>query len=378
MRVRVIADMLEEKWPSMDLFADMLVDYLPQCSVPVNVELFRLPLKRRLARIFGTRSTTIDRLVGRHFDYPRELRRRGPSGDIDHIVDQTYAASALSLRAERTVITCHDLDAFSPLNASAPRVGDRMLSALATRTLSGLRLAAHVVCDAETVKNELVIRGWVPAERISVIPAGVHPSFSNRAESSGDGNIARLLGTPDGPEMLHVGSTIPRKRIDTLLEALAGVRKHRDDVRLLRAGGAFTDTQRQMMARLGLTGAVITLPFLSRLDLAALYRRATLVVLPSQSEGFGLPLIEAMACGTPVLASNLDVFREVAGEATAYAAVGDSRDWTRAMLAMLDERERSPDSWGDRIARGRQHSRQFSWQEHARRLSQVYDTVLSR
>ncbi len=377
MKIRVVADMLEELWPSMDLFAEMLVRYLPQASPPIDLELFRLPLKRRLSTRSGARGSTLDRLMGRHFDYPQELRRSRTDADIDHIVDQTYAVCARSLRGGRTVITCHDLDAFSPLSTRPRRLADRILTMLAKRTLKGLKSAAHVVCVSEVVKTDILARGWLPAQKVSVIPGGVHPTFSERADTSADARVDALLGPRLGPEILHVGSTIPRKRIDTLLETFAAVRKARPEARLLRAGGALTNVQRQTASRLRLADAIVPLPFQDREDLAALYRRATLVVLPSQSEGFGLPLIEAMACGTPVLASALDVFREVAGDATAYAPVGEAPQWVRAILELLDEREQLPSKWAERISRGLLRAQRYSWAEHAQRLSEVYASLLA-
>lgn len=362
----------------MDLFAEMLIRYLPQTSTEIEAETFRLALKRRIGLRRGRSATTLERLIGRNFDYPRELRRRKTTAEINHIVDQSYAAAVSSLPRGRTVVTCHDMDVFAPLVRRRASPGDFVLSAFAKSTLTGLQSAAHVACVSQTVKDELVGRGWVAPDKITVNPGGVHPACSPDADPGADASIHRLLGTLAGPEILHVGSTIPRKRIDTLLEAFAGVRRQRPDVRLLRAGGPFTENQCRMLAGLGLTGSVVTLPFLSRMELAALYRRAELVVLPSESEGFGLPLIEAMACGTPVLASNLDVFREVAGEATAFSPVGNAPEWTRAILALLDERENSADDWRNRIERGMQHAMQYSWPEHARRLSEVYASVLNR
>jgi glycosyltransferase involved in cell wall biosynthesis len=374
----MVADALEEHWPSMDLFAEMLLQYLPQTSPEIEVELFRLPLKQRVGRILGARDNIADRLIARHFDYPRELRRRGNAADINHIVDQSYAASANSLPRGRTVVTCHDLDTFAPLSTRSRSISGLALRELAKITLQGLRTAERVVCVSETVKRDLVERDWITADRISVITGGIHPSCSPSSDTESDVAIEKLLGPPSGPEILHVGSTIPRKRIDTLLEALAGVRKRRPDVRVLRVGGAFTRSQQTLVTRLGLAESIVVLPFQTRASLAALYRHSTLVLMPSESEGFGLPIVEAMACGTPVLASDLAVFHEVGSDAIAYAPIGESDVWARTILSLLDEWEASGSNWRERVKDGLGRSSLFSWPEHARQLRNLYGTLSNR
>ena len=105
-----------------------------------------------------------------------------------------------------------------------------------------------------------------------------------------------------------------------------------------------------------------------------MYRRAALVLQPSEREGFGLPLLEAMACGTPVVASDLPVLREVGGAAVEYCPVGDTAAWVRAVSALLDERRRDPARWCARQAAGRVRARCFSWSQFAARLADIYQS----
>jgi glycosyltransferase involved in cell wall biosynthesis len=118
--------------------------------------------------------------------------------------------------------------------------------------------------------------------------------------------------------------------------------------------------------------------FEGRRPLAALYRRAALVLQPSEAEGFGLPLAEAMACGAPLLVSDLPVLREVAGEAAAYRPVGDVPAWIGAALALLDERARRPDLALARRDAGLARSASFRWEAHAGRLAALYRDVADR
>jgi glycosyltransferase involved in cell wall biosynthesis len=218
----------------------------------------------------------------------------------------------------------------------------------------------------------------IPAERIVVIHNGTHPACSPDPDPASDAEAARLLGTQTegGIEILHVGSTIPRKRIDALLQIFASILRVLPDARLIRVGGPFTDDQAELVERLNLSQSILTLPFLDRGVLAAVYRRAALVLQPSESEGFGLPVIEAMACGTPVIASDLAVMREVGGDAVRYCPVNDLSAWHDTVIELLDERTHQPDRWSVRRQAALTQAARFSWAGHARKLVEIYKELL--
>jgi glycosyltransferase involved in cell wall biosynthesis len=199
----------------------------------------------------------------------------------------------------------------------------------------------------------------------------VHPSCSPEAAPTWDGEIDRRLG-PRGVEILHVGSTIPRKRIDVLLQTVAGVRKAIGDVRLVRVGGCFTPAQRALAATLGISDAIVELPFLERPLLAALYRRASVVVLPSDREGFGLPLVEAMACGTVVVASALPALKEAGGHAAVYCPPGDASRWVETLANLLRQREADPGAWTFRQKASIVAGSRFNWRTYATQMTTLY------
>ena len=97
---------------------------------------------------------------------------------------------------------------------------------------------------------------------------------------------------------------------------------------------------------------------------------------PSEAEGFGLPVAEALACGAPLLASDIPVLREVGGDAAVYRPVGDVPAWAEAALALLDERRRADRAWRARRAAGLARARLYSWPAHADRLASIYRDVL--
>lgn len=374
LRVGLVADMLEEHWPSMDLVAEMLMGHLD----PARVEaiLLRPSLRPRLSQWAATngRPLTSDRIINRFWDYPRWLRRNRDGADVFHIVDHSYAHLTRELPPGRIVVTCHDTDAFRPLRNGAGR--ESLLPRYFVRRLvAGLRQADAVVCDSEATRRELVEWDLVPRERTDVVPNGVDAVFSPSPDRDAEAAAEALLGPGRHLDLLHVGSTIPRKRIDVVLRTMAFVRAAHSDVRLLRVGGTLTDAQMALARDLGVVDAIRTLPFVDRRTLAALYRRAALVLLPSEREGFGLPLIEALACGTPVIATALPVLQEVAGDAATYAALGDARAWSQAVIELLVERAHSPASWKARQDAGVARARVFSWPAYAARMADIYERV---
>jgi glycosyltransferase involved in cell wall biosynthesis len=142
--------------------------------------------------------------------------------------------------------------------------------------------------------------------------------------------------------ILNVGGMVSRKRLDLVLRAFASVKRVLPDVVLVRAGGALSTDMRSLAERLGVGGSIVSMPFLTRAELAALYRRADVFLLCSETEGFGLPVLEAMASGLPVIARDLPAIREVAGDAVRLVSGDAPEAFATSMLEVLrDERVRS-------------------------------------
>jgi glycosyltransferase involved in cell wall biosynthesis len=378
LRVAIVADYLEEEWPSMDLVADMLMSHLAQSHAgSIQATLVRPPMPRRLSRLglpAAARADIADRILARQWDYARVVKAL-PSFDVYHVVDHSYAHLVHDLPAGRTVVTCHDVDAFRAVLQPEDEWRSPTFRWMSRRILSGLRAAAHVPCDSEATQSSLVSLAGFPPEQLSVIPNGADATGWDAADGHADFEAARVLGPKRPNELLHVGSTIPRKRIDVLLDVFAAVRKVRPDVRLIRVGGPFTAEQRIRVRELELADAIVVLPFVDRATLAAVYRRAVVALLPSEREGFGLPLVEALACGTPVVASDIPVLREVGADAAEYRPVADIDAWCRAILSLIAERDRSPAAWQARKARGVARASQFSWSTYASAVAAVYRSV---
>ncbi len=376
-RIGLICDFVEENWPSMDLVADMVFERLAR-EHAATLEVARIcpPLRQRLGRlpVIGRAPAlhNADRLLSRFVDYPRSLKPRLEEFDLFHLIDHSYSQLVHDLPSGRTVITCHDLDTFRCVLEPERQPRPRWFRAMTDRILSGFRKAAHVIAVSAATRDEIVRLGLHPPGRVTVISNGVHPSCSPQPDSGADAELERLLpiDSSGGIWLLNVGSSMPRKRLDLLLRVFAEVRKHVPNVRLLRVGEALTDEQRQLARQLGVESALVELHFLSRDLLAAAYRRASLLLHTAEAEGFGLPLIEAMACGCQVIASDLPVLREVGGAAATYCAVGDIEGGKIRLSRPFKTVTLTAKNAFANAAR-------FSWSENAARTARVYEQLLA-
>jgi glycosyltransferase involved in cell wall biosynthesis len=378
-RVAIVADYLEEGWPSMDLVAEMIASNLRvEAAGEFEPELIRPSMIFRFSKRgagkhpLARKLFNADRVMNRFFDYPRFLRQVRNRFDLYHVVDHSYAHLVHALAPRRTVITCHDLDAFqSVLEPARMRrsIGFRMMT---RRILNGFRAAAKIGCDSEATHSEIVRQRLCRPDSSRVILIGVASEFLPHPDERADRAASSIAGSKaaQSVEILHVSSTIPRKRIDVLLKVFAAIRREYPAARLIRVGGPLTHTQNELARALGVESAIVHAPFVDRTMLAALYRRAAIVMAPSESEGFGLPVLEAMACGAPVLASDIAALREVGGNVAEYAPAGDIEAWTAAALRMLGERDAA--IVADRRSAALARAAGFTWNATARQYAALY------
>lgn len=348
-RIAVIADFLEERWPSMDLAAEQLASHLSALE-GIEAELVRRPLRTT----FRTRPNGLARALGRFAQLPIELAPQRFATDYFHIADHSYAHLALLYPRDRVGVYCHDIDAFRALlpNSGAARTR-RLLSQV---LLTGLRHAHRVFYSTQAVREEILRHDLVPDRRLVQAPLGIAQEFIDVA--------APVAFVPR--YVLHVGSIIPRKNVDFLLQLFRALAERDPELRLLQIGGEWTPEQRRYLAEHRLEARVEQLRGISREELAHRYAGATLVLVPSLAEGFGLPVVEAVACGAPVVASDIPVLREVGIEGVHFCKPSDLAGWLATSSNVLAN--------GPRIGtatRSRIHTR-YSWRAHAQIIRDEY------
>ncbi len=270
-----------------------------------------------------------------------------------------------------TVITVHDLsflrfpDAFRHLN----RVYLTWMTRRATRR------AARVIAVSESTRRDVIALCGVPPERVVTIPNGVDEAFCPAAPPE----VAAFRRRQGLPErfILYLGTLEPRKNLETLITAYARWRTNldADAPPLVIAGGKgwFFQTIFTRVAELGLTDAVHFPGFVPAADLPWWYRAAELFVYPSRFEGFGLPVLEAMACGTPVITTTASSLPEVAGDAALLVAPDDTDALTAAFQQMLAE----PALRAHYREAGLRRAALFSWPRTAAATARVYREILA-
>jgi glycosyltransferase involved in cell wall biosynthesis len=380
LRVGVVCDYAEERWPSMDLFGELHTQHLREYgSRRLEVTQICPPFRRGLTKLKtlgGNRDAfAIDRAVNRLWLYPRFVRRQYRRFDVFHLMDHSYSQLVHSAPAGRTVVTCHDLDTFRCLLEPEREKRSLPFRLMTARILDGFKRAALVVCVSRWTFQQVLRHRLVPPERLTIVPLGAAPEFNPCPDAAADTESARLLdlnGVARAKYLLHVGSVVPRKRIDVLLKTFAIVKSQMPWLHLVRVGGEFDESQQKLLADLSISDAIAVVPMVSRRVLASLYRAAAALILPSEREGYGLPMVEAMACGTPVIASDLTVLREIGEDAAQYCDVGDCESWSNAVLRVLHEdRARSPQA-AARRSRGIRLASRRSPERYAERMLDIY------
>jgi glycosyltransferase involved in cell wall biosynthesis len=381
LRLAVICDYLEEDWPSMDLCSQMLLKhlqveqtkFLQSSSIcpKLRQRFQRIPKVGKKQAAFNRDSEALlrnaDRLLNRFWDYPHYLSKQVNNFDLFHVSDHTYAQLVHVLPPERTGVFCHDLDAFRSLFAPEQEPRPGWYKAMSERILKGLQKAAVVFYSTEEVRKQIEYYGLVNPSNLVHAPYGISSEFSVTPTDTifVDEDTLQQIGT--APFILHVGSCIPRKRIDVLLEVFACLRiKHRN-LRLVKVSGDWTDTQQEQIHKLGIVNSIIHLKGLQRTTIAALYRQASVVLLTSESEGFGLPVIEALACGAMIVVSDIPVLREVGGAGAIYCPIEDISTWIKTVEQLLENPRNAP-SLDIRMTQ----VQKYSWSAHTQIIAQTY------
>jgi glycosyltransferase involved in cell wall biosynthesis len=231
------------------------------------------------------------------------------------------------------------------------------------------RRAAHVITVSEASRQDICTVMNIPSGRITVTGEALPESFRETATTPVT-DIRSKFGIT-GEYFLAMGAYEKRKNIPLLFKALKESANQQDQLVLVGAENLRASGYDHEIKELGLSGRVILLPFVDDADLKGLYAGTTAFLFPTRKEGFGLPILEAMTCGAPVISSDIPASRETAGEAAEFLSPDDSSAWARAMGRALCEK-----NWKEHMsAKGRSRAEQFTWGPVADKTWAVYSEV---
>ncbi len=324
------------------------------------------PLDRvpHLTTNLDTKPWRLSALLAHFLGIPQD--RMFPDTDLFHATDHLLPR----LSRVKTVFTLHDLifrlypETHKPLNRW-------FLTLMMPRFLRAAD--AVITVSMHTAKDAIRFYGLDEA-KIHVIYEGVNASFRPASNEA----IARVRHTHGLPErfILSLGTIEPRKNLTALLEAYRRLRGEGSEVGLVVAGkkGWLYGDFFRRLRDLGLEDEVLFTGFVPEVDLPALYSAAELFVFPSLYEGFGLPVLEAMACGAAVVASNASSLPEVSGEAVLSVDPTSVADLAKAMKTVLE----SDELCNELRRKGPAQASRFSWERAARETMEVYRSVAKR
>jgi glycosyltransferase involved in cell wall biosynthesis len=236
------------------------------------------------------------------------------------------------------------------------------------------RKAEHIVTISEYSKDQIVERLGVQPEKVTAIHCGVNGQFHSVDREQAHAAVSEALGIQE-PYLLFVGSLKPHKNIFTLLQGFMLLRQRHDIPQRLLILGDDAHWKSLLVAecsRLGIRDTTTFVPYVPQELLPKVYAGADLLVMPSTIEGFGLPVLEAMACGTPVVCSRAASLPEVAGDAAEYFDPCSGEDLAAAIERVLN----SPGRQEELRRRGLERVREFTWEESTRKHIVVYRRLL--
>jgi len=300
-------------------------------------------------------------------------------GSIVHLPQIMGCAMMLYRPYHPSVATVHDLG-FLELSEEWEML-DPVARQVLRLSLAGLKRVDRIVAVSEFTRQGVIKHLGVSEDRVITIHSGIdHEVFRPIADARQVliGYYPHLAGIASAPWLLYVGSELPRKNMGTLLQAVALVREEIPDIRLIKVGSAGGEHFRRQTLRaiseLGLEDHVLIFEAVDEKALPLFYGAADVFVTASKLEGFGLPVLEAMACGAPVVCSDAGALSELVGKAGRTVPFHDPSMVSEALGTVLSDRELRRRMGQE----GRKRSQLFTWEQASGETVAVYHGLPNR
>lgn len=368
MKVLILRDFKEDARVSMEHYADQLASGLSSYLGKENVSEFSPHITGWLHKL--PFSLLMKLRAGRFLLYPRQVRSL--KADIFHIVDHGYAHLIKSLASDRTVVTVHDLIPYLAYKKLIKGLSFPSRPYFVEYSLSFLRYANRIITVSENTKKDLVKFFNCDSSRIEVIYNGLDKEFRPLGSEIRKKNRA-LFGLPyEDCYLILVSGVQVYKNHETSVKVLKNLLSVcAKPVLMIRLGG-FCESWNQLVKENELERFVFSPGALSLSKVVELYNCADCLLFPSWYEGFGWPPLEAMACGVPVVTSNVASLPEVVGDAGLMVAPGDVSALTSAVLSVLTQENLRQNF----IQKGLARAQNFRSQDAIDKIRSVYDSIL--
>jgi len=305
------------------------------------------------------------RAINKLFKFAKEVKARVEKNTITHIVAHDLAYLLNFIPLEKTIVTCYDL-----MHLVYYR---KRFSPFWQLNIKGLKKADRIITISNFSKNEIVKCLKYSKDKIDVIHPGVD---YNRYYQKRSKEILKRYNISENKKIiLYVGSEHPRQNVPFLIKGFAELKKVLPGTKLLKIGNPQWPGAREklekLIRKLNLKNDVVFLGYIPEEELPKFYNAADLFVYPCLYAGFGIPLLEAMACGVPVITSNLTSLPEVVGTAGKTIDPLNQKELTEAMYNVLTNeilRE-------EMIIKGLERAKIFTWEKSAQQTLEVYNKM---
>ena len=364
--VILLRDFIEDQRNSMELYADMMAKYLRSVdtqSLTVNEFVPNVPVWLKNRNKNGMR-------LARYYSYPSQVKRKKAS--LFHIMDQGYGHLIHFIDPKKTIITVHDLVPFLRWKGKIRGVKPATIPLLVLLSNLSLKKAQHLIAVSENTKNDLVNHLGCDPKRITVIYSGIDPIFKAFDKEKKKSLRSKWFSEDNSRKLILITGSQFYKNHEVALKTVALLKQtFAEKVQLIKTG-EITAEWINSVRSYGLEQNVTNLGNVSRESMPEIYNAVDLLFFPSVYEGFGWPPLEAMACGTPVVASNVASLPEVMGEIDNLSSPYDINFFASKIGEIISDqyyREKL-------IIQGLHNTKRFEWKQTANNVLSVYRQIL--